>query len=223
MLLLPAFTGSPGVIAGSYSKKYMAPLVWRGGASSVQQYSPVGAPVMVACEVGRGLWENKMFMMNWHNEVRITCVQRKCTVEFIVNHARQYYFDTIAAWIKRNIYMHRNLGQTKSNSTPTVRCLASFVHILTSHLTTFHCCHNPLHFSIADWCPICRSHSDPVGCSWFQTTQCDTSGGPSHNPLILWSHHWGSSKVLSLIANYIITIATLFIYSTNYDMVCIAS
>ena len=70
-------------------------------------------------------------------------------------------------------------------------------------LTTFHCCHIPLPCLTTDWCPICRPHSDPVGCSWFQTTQCDTSGGPSHNPLILWSHHWGSSKVLSLITHIV--------------------
>ena len=74
-------------------------------------------------------------------------------------------------------------------------------HILYRHLTTFHCCHIPVPCLTTDWCPICRPHSDPVHCSWFQTTQCDTSAGLSYNPLILWSHHCGSSKVLSLIAH----------------------
>jgi len=69
--------------------------------------------------------------------------------------------------------------------------------------TTFQSCHIHLPCLTTDWCPICRPHSDPVGCSWFQTTQCDTSVGPSHNPLILWSHHWGSSEVLSLIAHIV--------------------
>ena len=101
-----------------------------------------------------------------------------------------------------NTYVH-NPGQVKKISTPAVRYMPSLVHILTAHLTNFHCGHIHLPCAIADQCPICRPHSDPVGCSWFQTSQCDTSGGPSHNPLILWSHHWGSSKVLSLIAHIV--------------------
>ena len=95
-------------------------------------------------------------------------------------------------------------GQPKSNLyCIPVRCKHSIIHILTSHLTTLHCSYIPLPYISTDRCSICRPHSDPVGCSWFQTTQCDTSGGPSQNPLILRSHHWGSSKVLSLIAHVI--------------------
>ena len=67
----------------------------------------------------------------------------------------------------------------------------------------FNCSHIHVLCLTTDCSPICRPHSDPVGCSWFQTIKLDTSVVPSHNPLILWSHHWRVSKVQSLIAHIV--------------------
>ena len=43
------------------------------GATSVQQYSQLVLQSWSAWEVGRALWENRTFMMNWHDEVSCVC------------------------------------------------------------------------------------------------------------------------------------------------------
>ena len=55
LLLFPAFTGSPGVLAGSYSISYrMAPLGWSGGSQFSSMILPVGSAVMVSMRGGEG-------------------------------------------------------------------------------------------------------------------------------------------------------------------------